>query len=95
VGLRLLAPLLAWVVTSGTGVSPSSPIRRADMAARIKAEILHAWRGYERYAWGHDELKPVTKTAHDWHGNSLLMTPVDTLDTLLLAGLDEEAATSR
>jgi ER degradation enhancer, mannosidase alpha-like 2 len=65
--------------------------RREEMARRIKAEILHCWRGYERYAWGHDELKPVTKTARDWHGEPLLMTPVDSLDTLLLAGLDEEA----
>jgi mannosidase alpha-like ER degradation enhancer 2 len=65
------------------------------MLRRIKAEILHSWRGYERYAWGHDELKPVTKTARDWYGEPLLMTPVDSLDTLLLAGLDEEAAKAK
>ena len=93
--LKLLAPLLAWIVTSTPGVSSSPPIRSADMAARIKTEILHAWRGYERHAWGHDELKPVTKTAHDWHSESLLMTPVDSLDTLLLAGLDKEASKAR
>ena len=65
--------------------------KRVEMATRVRAEILHAWRGYERYAWGHDELRPVTKTFHDWHGESLLMTPVDALDTLLVAGLPEEA----
>jgi mannosidase alpha-like ER degradation enhancer 2 len=65
------------------------------MAERVKAEILHSWRAYERLAWGHDELRPVTKTAHDWHGESLLMTPVDSLDTLLLAGLNEEAAKAK
>jgi mannosyl-oligosaccharide alpha-1,2-mannosidase len=23
-----------------------------------------AWDGYTRYAWGYNELKPITKTAH-------------------------------
>ena len=65
---------------------------RAALAARVKEELLHSWRAYERYAWGHDELKPVSRTPHDWYGNeSLLMTPVDALDTLLLMGLTDEA----
>jgi mannosidase alpha-like ER degradation enhancer 2 len=68
---------------------------RAAMAQRVKAEILHSWLAYERHAWGHDELRPVTKSPHDWHGETLLMTPVDSLDTLLLAGLDEEAAKAK
>lgn len=61
------------------------------MATKVRDELRHAWRGYETYAWGHDELKPVSKSPHDWHAESLLMTPVDSLDTLLLAGLTEEA----
>ena len=61
------------------------------MARKVRAEMLHAWKAYETYAWGHDELKPVSGTAHDWYGEPLLMTPVDALDTLLLMGLTEEA----
>jgi glycosyl hydrolase family 47 len=65
---------------------------RSALAARVKAELLHSWRAYERYAWGHDELKPLSRTPHDWYGReSLLMTPVDSLDTLLLMGLTDEA----
>lgn len=60
-------------------------------AARVRAEFLHAWNGYKRYAWGHDALKPLSRSAHDWYGESLLMTPVDALDTMLLMGLDAEA----
>ena len=37
--------------------------------------------GYRRYAWGHDALKPLSKAPHDWYAQSLLMTPVDALDT--------------
>jgi hypothetical protein len=61
----------------------------------VKTEFLHAWRNYERYAWGHDALRPLSKTPHDWYGQSLLMTPVDTLDTLVLMKLDAEAAKAK
>src|SRR5436309_6439789 len=66
-----------------------------QLAARVRSEFLHAWNNYERYAWGHDALRPVSKTAHDWYGQSLLMTPVDALDTLILMHLDDEAARTR
>jgi mannosidase alpha-like ER degradation enhancer 2 len=65
--------------------------QRPDLADRVKAEFLYSWRAYEQYAWGHDELKPVSRTAKDWYGESLLMTPVDALDTMLIMGLNDEA----
>ena len=85
---RLLASLLLLLLPSA---AVSAPIDRAGLAARVRAELLHSWRAYERYAWGHDELKPLSKAPRDWYGESLLMTPVDSLDTLLLLGLNEEA----
>src|SRR5438309_3366264 len=66
-----------------------------QLAERVRAEFLHAWNNYERYAWGHDALRPLSKTAHDWYGEPLLMTPVDALDTLILMKLDHEAAKAR
>ena len=33
-----------------------------DLANRVRTEFLHSWRAYERYAWGHDELRPISKT---------------------------------
>ncbi|HEY7216466.1 MAG TPA: glycoside hydrolase family 47 protein, partial [Thermoanaerobaculia bacterium] len=67
------------------------PVNRAEMAERVRAELLYAWKAYERYAWGHDELRPLSRTPRDWRGEPLLMTPVDALDTLLLTGLTDEA----
>ena len=58
-------------------------------------EFLHAWNGYKKYAWGHDDLKPLSKTHHDWYGQSLLMTPVDALDTMIIMGMTNEADTTR
>src|SRR5438046_2034347 len=59
-----------------------------EVAERVRTEFMNAWSNYEKYAWGHDALKPLTKTPHDWYGQSLLMTPVDALDTLILMKLD-------
>jgi ER degradation enhancer, mannosidase alpha-like 2 len=76
--------------------APSAVDRPATLQ-RVKDEMLHAWHGYEKYAWGHDELKPVSRAPRDWYGpgSSLLMTPVDALDTLVLMGLKEEAEKAR
>src|SRR5881396_2706211 len=65
------------------------------LAASVKTEFLHAWRNYERYAWGHDALRPLSKTPHDWYGQSLLMTPIDALDTLILMNLNAEVASTK
>ena len=81
---------------SETTRAAAPPVDRAELAARVKAELLHSWRGYERYAWGHDELLPVSKTrSATGTPTPLLMTPVDALDTLLLMGLPDEAERAR
>ncbi|WP_407818069.1 glycoside hydrolase family 47 protein, partial [Staphylococcus aureus] len=70
-------------------------VNRQKLAAEVKAEFLHAWSGYKKYAMGHDDLKPLSKTHHDWYAEPLLMSPVDALDTMILMGMDEEAASIR
>src|ERR1051326_3318239 len=68
---------------------------RRELAAEVRAEFLHAWNGYKKHCWGHDDLKPLSKTCHDWYAEPLLMTPVDALDTMILMGLKDEARTTR
>jgi mannosidase alpha-like ER degradation enhancer 2 len=80
------------ILAIAAGLNPAPPpVNRAELAGRVRAELLYAWRAYEQHAWGHDELRPVSKTPRDWHGASLEMTPVDALDTLLLMGFKDEA----
>lgn len=67
----------------------------AEMANRVRQEFLHAWEGYKKYAWGHDELKPLSKSYHDWYRVPLMMTPIDALDTMLVMGLKEQADETR
>jgi len=84
------AALVAVVVAVGSaGAAP--PLDRTALAAEVKAQFLHAWRGYERHAWGHDELRPLSKASRDWYGETLLTTPIDALDALILLGLEGEA----
>jgi ER degradation enhancer, mannosidase alpha-like 2 len=70
--------------------APHSPT-----AGQVRAAFLHAWEGYRRYAWGHDDLDPLTRKPHDWYGVPLLMTPVDAYDTMLLMGLRDQAADAK
>src|SRR6185295_13388450 len=76
-------------------VSAHAQTQNKKLAAEVKAEFLHAWNGYKKYAWGHDDLKPLSKTYHDWYPQPLLMTPVDALDTMILMELGDEAAATK
>ena len=96
-----LAPTRAQAPT--TPLAPPAPFyaqpmddaEAARLAARVREETRHAWRGYMTYAKGHDALKPLSAKPHDWYPHSLLMTPVDALDTLVLMGLEDEASEAR
>ena len=53
----------------------------------------HAWDGYVKYAWGDNELKPVSRRGHSaaiFGKNSKMgATIVDSLDTLYMMGMME------
>lgn len=70
-------------------------VDRKAMSASVKAEFLHAWNGYKKYCWGRDDLKPLSKTCRDWYGTPVLMTPVDSLDSLYILGFKKEADATR
>ncbi len=74
---------------------PLAPERSYHLADSVKSEFLHAWNAYKKYAWGHDALKPLSKQPYDWYASSLLLTPVDAFDTMLLMGLSPEAGEAK
>ncbi len=54
----------------------------------VKAAMLHSWMGYKKFAWGQDELRPMSKSGNNWlHQGG---TIVDALDTLWIMGLKDE-----
>jgi len=50
--------------------------------------FLHAWKGYKTFAWGHDHLKPISRTSNNWF--HLGLTIIDSLDTMYIMGLNKE-----
>jgi len=49
--------------------------------------FLHAWKGYKTFAWGHDHLKPISRTSNNWF--HLGLTIIDSLDTMYIMGLNK------
>jgi ER degradation enhancer, mannosidase alpha-like 2 len=93
---NLKRPILLLLIIPLSGFTGySQKVDKPKIAAQIKQEFLHAWNGYKKYAWGHDDLKPLSKSYHDWYAEPLLMTPVDSLDTMILMGFKSEAAASK
>ena len=78
----------------GQGGSPPDPPSSPSAASRreaVRRAMQHAWKGYEDYAWGYDELDTIgLKGRDDFSG--LGATIVDSLDTLWIMGLKEEFA---
>ncbi|KAG9220455.1 hypothetical protein CCMSSC00406_0003911 [Pleurotus cornucopiae] len=60
-----------------------------ERAAQVRKAFEHAYHGYERYAMPHDELKPLLDRPID-NFNGWGVTLVDSLDTMLLMGLNDE-----
>lgn len=55
--------------------------------------MKHAWDNYVTYAWGKNELKPLSRRGHSgsiFGSAELGMTIIDGLDTLYIMGLTDE-----
>ncbi|KAL6090643.1 hypothetical protein STEG23_028364, partial [Scotinomys teguina] len=62
------------------------------MSPKVSQMMNHAWNNYKRYAWGLNELKPISKEGHSssLFGNIKGATIVDALDTLFIMGMKTE-----
>uniref|UniRef100_A0A2M4AMB6 alpha-1,2-Mannosidase n=2 Tax=Anopheles triannulatus TaxID=58253 RepID=A0A2M4AMB6_9DIPT len=59
----------------------------------VRQMMVHAWSNYKLYAWGKNELRPLSKRGHSnsiFGSYDLGATIVDGLDTLYLMGLHRE-----
>ncbi|NP_001120156.1 endoplasmic reticulum mannosyl-oligosaccharide 1,2-alpha-mannosidase [Xenopus tropicalis] len=79
-------------------VAPPIPNEKEPVPVNERQEAVveafrHAWKGYTEHAWGHDELKPISKSYSEWFG--LGLTLIDALDTMWIMGLKEEFEKAR
>jgi len=59
----------------------------------IKNMMKTAWDGYAQFAFGQNELKPISKSGHSagiFGGSTMGASIIDALDTLYIMGLTEE-----
>lgn len=70
-------------------LKPQAPT--SGRAFEVREAMKHAWGGYVQYAWGADELQPVSKSGSR-HGQlgGLGASIIDSLSTLWLMDLEEE-----
>ncbi|XP_047237884.1 mannosidase, alpha, class 1B, member 1b isoform X3 [Girardinichthys multiradiatus] len=59
----------------------------------VREAFRHAWKGYRDYAWGRDELRPISRSYSEWFG--LGLTLIDALDTMWILGLKQEFEEAR
>ncbi|XP_052435429.1 mannosyl-oligosaccharide 1,2-alpha-mannosidase IA isoform X1 [Carassius gibelio] len=69
--------------------SDSETLQRRE---KVKEMMKFAWDNYKRYAWGQNELRPLTRNGHigNMFGGLRGASIVDSLDTLYIMGLMEE-----
>eukprot|EP01062_Namystynia_karyoxenos_P084415 TRINITY_DN9927_c0_g1_i1.p1 TRINITY_DN9927_c0_g1~~TRINITY_DN9927_c0_g1_i1.p1 ORF type:complete len:811 (+),score=282.85 TRINITY_DN9927_c0_g1_i1:41-2473(+) len=58
----------------------------------IRNAFLHSWNAYKKYAWGQDELMPLSRRPKNWGKGSVGMglTMLDAISTLWIMGLKDE-----
>lgn len=88
-------PNKKWCADNISAPTAQPEVNKKFYAEKVRRAFIHAWDGYKKYAWGHDDLKPLTKSFRDWYKEPLLMTPVDAFDTMILMGLKEQAAEAK
>ncbi|XP_048067528.1 mannosyl-oligosaccharide 1,2-alpha-mannosidase IA isoform X3 [Megalobrama amblycephala] len=69
--------------------SDSETLQRRE---KVKEMMKFAWDNYKQYAWGKNELRPLTRNGHigNMFGGLRGASIVDSLDTLYIMGLMEE-----
>ncbi|KAF9178932.1 mannosyl-oligosaccharide alpha-1,2-mannosidase [Haplosporangium sp. Z 11] len=75
--------------TPSNGPRINAPIWE-ERKERVKQAFLHSWNAYRRDAWGKDEYHPISKYGSNMIRGGQGFTIVDSLDTILLMGLETE-----
>ena len=66
--------------------------RPNDIAKAVRDEFVHAWNGYKSFAWGWDEVRPISGKGSNFFvsGHSFGLSIIEAMDTLYVMELDDE-----
>lgn len=64
----------------------------SQIAQEVKDEFVHAWTAYKRFAWGADEVQPISGKPKNFFvpSHSFGLSIIEAMDTLYVMGLDDE-----
>lgn len=64
----------------------------ASVASQVRDEFIHAWQGYRRFAWGFDEVRPISGAGSNFFipGHSFGLSIIEAMDTLYVMELDDD-----
>ncbi|KAJ2309406.1 hypothetical protein IWW52_005340 [Coemansia sp. RSA 2704] len=89
--IEVFSPFDSRPITIPPRVDEDNDTARTDDERRqaVRAAMQHAWQGYRQYAFGKDELQPVSNSSNNkWGGWGV--TLIDALDTLHMMELHAE-----
>ncbi len=72
-------------------ILPTASINKDSMAQDVRNQLLNCWNTYKKYAWGHDEVRPLAMTSKDYYNEPLLYTPLSAYSTFKMMGMEKEA----
>lgn len=82
------------LIQGGADADPDIRLKRDH----VKRMMKHAWDGYVKYAWGANELRPISRKPHNdsiFGSAPLGATIVDSLDTLFIMDMMDEFKVAR
>lgn len=85
----ILKTILIFCITAACCINPA--FSKQNLSQKVKDEFVYVWNNYKKYAWGYDDLKPISKSGSNWYNKTVCMTAVDAYDAMLLMGLEKEA----
>ncbi|KAG9050324.1 mannosyl-oligosaccharide alpha-1,2-mannosidase [Tulasnella sp. UAMH 9824] len=100
VGVAYLAPDLLSAFLGANQAGPSGLVSgftpKAIVADVPKQKQVYAWHAYERDAFGHDEYHPLSQKGSNLsHSGGIGYMIVDSIDSMMIMGLDEEYERAR
>ncbi|KAL9053201.1 MAG: hypothetical protein Q9162_004932 [Coniocarpon cinnabarinum] len=69
--------------------SPEVRRVRLQRLEAVRSNFSHSWHGYKEFAWGKDEVGPLSAGSYD-HFGGWAATLVDSLDTLWIMGFEKD-----
>ncbi|OKL61744.1 hypothetical protein UA08_02819 [Talaromyces atroroseus] len=77
------------------GASSKGKVNWEERRQKVKDVFTVSWDSYEKYGWGYDEYKPVSKKGKNMVEGGLGWTIVDALDTMILMNLTSRVQHAR